>query len=435
MHSLVVAVAAIVALLLTSIIYQRARARGPSFGLLSSDVFVLSLVIYCFGAVWVYIGHPTDNATALLTISLSSAISAGLVGAVVAIGFQKKLAPMTWQTYIERMRRQPALVGSIFALFLIVICAWAAVYYVRALGGFETLRYLIFSDGGGLLEVRKSITTGREGYLAPGYIKQIRDLALPTVCLALWLWGVKEWHRKVGVFGIGVALSSMLLSGQRAPVVYLLVSAVAAYELRSARKRSLRFYAAAIFGGVVLIASLNVLLGRLDDDQSLLALVGTSVLGLIERAITVAPAENVKTAILWLEISSETGAIWFSDLASILPGTQSGLSTKFHMMLGGSEYGNSPLAFSPFHWVSFGVLGVTLVPSIIIIILCVFDRLTFYLQASYCITGRLVVLPMAAFWYTPSLFLLYGGVMFMFAAGIGGVKLLVARSRGSSHVI
>ncbi len=210
----------------------------------------------------------------------------------------------------------------------------AALYQFVVLGDTDT----------SVLEMRLEFESGGQRWLAPGYVKQLRDILLPFGAL-LVLFTIK---RSAGRF---LALAALLIpcitllmisSGERGPVLLFVMGTVYT-AFRAVRRaaisaKSVLTFAAfvVVTGGGAFYALTSSFTSRQYDDTSL-------AMVLVDRVVTRVPEENIDGYPVWHRGPPFPGAGWLSEVASVLPGTQQTLSNLIHEDLGGGDKGNSVL--------------------------------------------------------------------------------------------
>jgi hypothetical protein len=212
----------------------------------------------------------------------------------------------------------------------------------------------IFNPESNISELRKAFTAGTEGYFAPGYAKQFRDIIFPFLC-SLYFFGVKgggvsnflsRWAL------ILLAIIVMLSSGQRGPVFSYIAYLMGAWVLINRRKIINWRIIGVSIGLVIVMSSLSDALGR----ESIGALTA-----LLERIFMRIHIENLASMNYWISYNPAYGSIQIEELSRLLPGTQTGLSNYLHEYLGRSFEGNSPLQLFVALWRDMGYLGLFIV--------------------------------------------------------------------------
>jgi hypothetical protein len=239
--------------------------------------------------------------------------------------------------------------GGLTKWLFFLLAAGAATAAMFATGEQKLLaalyRFALFGDLDiSVLQLRLGFASGEERWIAPGYLKQLRDVLLPLATLLI-LFSVRR--RPVGfvvmsIVSIVVISVLMISSGERAPVLLFLLGAFYAafkavrWNLQSLRAVVVPIVLMAAIGAGTFLALTSSFTSRYEE--------GASIAGvLVDRIITRAPEENVFGAPVWSRGAPFPGAGWISELSSVLPGTQKTLSNLIHEYLGGGDIGNSVL--------------------------------------------------------------------------------------------
>jgi hypothetical protein len=229
-------------------------------------------------------------------------------------------------------------------LVLVLGASLLVVYFIGADRLLVALyRFVALGDtDDSVLELRMGFASGDEGWLAPGYVKQLRDVLLPLATLMV-LFSIR---RGAVVFLflaftlIPIVSTLMISSGQRAPVLLFLIAVMYAakravtWNLQSLRVVAVPAMVVTTIGLTTFLALTTSFSSRYKDDTNVLVV-------LADRVVTRVPEENVFGAPVWSRGAPFPGAGWLSELASVLPGTQKTLSNLVHEHLGGRASGNS----------------------------------------------------------------------------------------------
>ena len=309
----------------------------------AGSVFLIS-VVYLIGAM-------------LVTWRAGSAAASFVFGVyalhfgVYAVGYFALSAALKLRRHPIEVSRsigeaQQGLVAK-WGFFLLTFClSVVAMYLIGADRLLASLfQFVLFGDmDESVLDLRLALASGAEGWMAPGYLKQLRDVLLPLATL-LVLFTVRRT-------ATGFVLLSLLLvpavsvtimsSGQRAPVLLFVLGAVYAakqavsWNLHRLRVTALPIIVMASVGTTAFLSLTSSFSSRYSEDDNVLIV-------LADRIVTRVPEENVLGAPVWRRGTPFPGAGWLSDLSSVLPGTQKNLSNLIHEYLGGRATGNSPL--------------------------------------------------------------------------------------------
>jgi len=235
-----------------------------------------------------------------------------------------------------------------WVFFLVTLSGCVAVVYATGTDRLlaALFRFVFVGDTyESVLDLRVGLSSGEERWMAPGYVKQLRDILMPLAGL-LMLFAIKRRPARFVVLSftlVPVIALLMISSGERSSVLLFLM-AVFYIAARTVRKKNLS--AAVVVGPLVIVALVaaatffaltsSFAAQREYEDSS-------TVLILADRVVTRTPEENVLGAQLWGRGAPYPGAGWLSELASVLPGTQKTLSNFIMQDLGGGDLGNSVL--------------------------------------------------------------------------------------------
>lgn len=241
---------------------------------------------------------------------------------------------------------------SMFLLMVLAIVSTGTEQLLLALYSFVTSG----SSDTSVLTLRLEVSSGANGWMAPGYVAQIRDILLPfSVLLLLFTVRRRAFHFLfLACVVVPATVALMLSSGERGPVVLFTVGLLyAAWQAAkigviSRRLLTLLSVMVLVFGGGIFYAVTSSLGARLGDSDASIATL------FVDRVVTRLPEENVHSAGIWTNGAPFMGAGWLSEIGSILPGTQQTLSNQLHAELGGGELGNSPLGLWPDIFYNFG---------------------------------------------------------------------------------
>lgn len=352
------------------LILYRETAAGTLLSPTLPNVAIIFWLTYPIGAVWVLNDYLVQDEGWVGMNTLGPA--AAMIGAITAAG-AKRFKPLrekrlydTSPTIDDLQSR-----GATTPIFVIAaISLGIALLQVVVTGGAIALNDLTQLFSGGDLtglgrEVtykRKAVTSGLAGYLAPGYVKQFRDILLPASALLLY-WHSKISTRRGSSLGAHVllafSLSLMIITSHRAPAtIFVAAGLLVSVRIRgnSVSERIKQITAAGSL--LALFAGLTSLLGRnLEATTPLQSLIGGGT-SLLDRIFLAYPRENFLTRALWREQAPQDGSGWLSGLSQILPGTQTGISNLMHSMTGGSMEGNSQMNLWTEVWFNSGWIGI-----------------------------------------------------------------------------
>lgn len=423
----------IVALLLLAL-YARVRPGWRRTGPFLPDAFILGLLFYTCGAIWVLAFEPVAASAEVAAMALT-ALASGSAGATVYCLATAQRYDEDFLQFIRSCKSGPLERAAIHAGLLVAFLACILFIYlvfrtdaIAALLGIGSMATDL-----DLLKARVTISSGSETYLAPGYFKQFRDILLPILLASLIILDRKHLRSLPFWVCFSVALLALMISGQRlVVVVFLLTLMFASHYSRAARhgdgssQRRLRIRLLPLAFVVVGYGLLTALLGRLRDDATGLGATFNVAGNFLDRVFLAAPRENAITHPIWSESGPTGGISWLNDLSGVLPGVEESLSNVLHMATGGSAAGNSPLGLPADTWLAWGWPGLLLIPALFAIGVGLLD-LACHLRRSPILAGLrfhlFLVLPVC---YSPFIFFLYGGAVAI------ALLLLVAMLRSHS---
>jgi hypothetical protein len=402
------------------VLYCWLRYRYVRRALYLPDALVLSLAMFAGGVLWL---DRQSNSTAvdMLAGLGQTALLGGLLGALCVAAVDRsidgRLNPTETVLALEARTIRTGL----------LLCLGVNIIFVAVLFGTSSIRTLLlvaFSDSSQtLLAARKAITAGTEGYLAPGLVKQFRDILAPMFICAVLMRGRSGVPLSLICFTGLTTIGAMILSGQRFPALAFLAAAGASQMVGAhIRGRRIGWASIVAFGGVALTVYtlLTVLLGRASRSSTVLDQVTASTTNLFERVLLVVPGENMRTFTFWGNQGPTWGGSWLADLGILLPGTNSALANTMHSLAGGSLQGNSPLALPVDSWFAWGWPGVLVVPAVFAISLGRLDLALIRTRLGLGYAARNVIFFAVPMMYSPYLAILYGGL-----AGAAVLALLI----------
>jgi len=401
--------------------YSRIKPAMRQVGPFLPDSYLFGIGLYTVGAILVCLTHPGPDSIEIVAMSLVAMTSA-LLGAVLFVFVCGSLyKTVDFNRQFAGIDSGPIEQYSIKAMLLLsgLVCI-AFVYAVFSnsiIGALLSIASL--ASDSTLLDARKAITAGSEGYLAPGYVKQFRDIIIPIAIMATMAITPGFRRSPIVWFGFGTAIIAMLVSGQRLVFVVFFVALLLAsyYTNRFAGWRSgvktgrRRVPWLAI---VLLLAAyglLTVLLGRANPDLSPSGLIADIFVNLFDRILLAAPRENLLTFNVWQNLGPTYGESWLADLGGILPGVRESLSNVLHSATGGSMHGNSPLGLPADVWLAWGWAGLILIPLAYAFAIGLLDMLLLTNRSAIFFAVKIYLFVVLPICYSPYLFVLYGGVV------------------------
>jgi len=410
---------------LLALLYLRIGFRRAQTGAFLPDFYLFGILLYALGSTFIYLIEENSKAIDLVVMSWVSLDSAILGSIVFIVLFGNHYRRFSFNRYVHGFGTTSIEKSAVyFGLIVSVLVCIAFMYFVFSNEVVGALFSSISMSGeSSLLDARKAITSGSEGYFAPGFVKQFRDNLIPIFLIALMAINSKQegvrYYKLIFVCVVLVALTAMAIAGVRSNIVLFLLSLFVArsYIIKSgaqlgAKRRGLGKGSVllSIFLVLLFYGLLTAFLGRAKEGDSLLVTALNIVPNLLQRVFLAAPAENIITYSYWGTIGPTFGQSWLNDLSSILPGVSpSGLSNQLHYLRGGSEQGNSPLGLPADVWFAWGWVGILLVPLIYSIVLGVFDMLLLSRSSPLFFGAKMFMIFALLKIYSPFGFLLYGG--------------------------
>ncbi|WP_416832716.1 MAG: hypothetical protein ACMUJI_06910 [Erythrobacter sp.] len=414
------------------IIYVASRPGIRRSGPYLPDFVVLGLSTYTLGAATLWFQGEVYYAGDVFLLAAITQLSA-CAGCVMGATLLKRRYPSDYsQQSLANYHLAKGEEGMIY-VGLIVCALVCTVFSLQILSnqGIAALLPSFTGFGGGsgdLLQARKAITNATEGYLAPGFVKQFRDLIAPVLLAAIALVTVRK--RITGI-KLGIAVGSglavfvaMLLTGVRSNIFLLFVTLFLAFwfvqRLRrpnargKPRKKRGGSKKSILFIGLALVAygALTIMLGRVDADNSASDLIVSLFGNLFERIVITVPRENSLSYDVWASLQGTTGEFWRADLAGALPGNQGvTLSNLLHASLGGSIEGNSVLGMPADIWVNWGWGGLVILPALYAVFISAFDSALTRMRSPIAFGVKVMLAVALVKIYSPFGFLLYGGAV------------------------
>ena len=393
------------------VVFLLGRASGSVVKWRLYEALLFWHTLTWIGACVLLVIEPTGSIATFSTIVSISQISC-IAGALFAAA-SASTAPVALIRPMSSLEQTIA-VGISLVSALVCLAFVVAVLHNEQLG--LMLASVITGDGN-FLEYRLTMSTGDAVYLAPGYVKQFRDVLLPASLLALAAFGNPRRPWFVTVLGI-IGASAAVLSGERSVILIYVFMFGAIFALKPRRTARARWVVPTIVAVLLFGAFMGatVLLGRADTEGGGLSLLSESATSLFDRLVLTVARENAGGFLVWGPMAPTWGATWLSDLSTILPGTQSGLSNELHDLLGGGPQGTSPLGLPSDAFLAWGFAGVALMPFLYCVGLQRADEALLHSELTLPRALRVIMVPLSFAWYSPFLFILNGGIILVCAA-------------------
>jgi len=385
------------------------------------DSYLFGIGLYTVGAILVFLTHPGPDSIEIAAISLVAMTSA-LLGAVLFVfmcgSFYKPVDFHRQFSGTDSGQIEQFSIKAMLLLSGIVCIAFVYAVFSNSIIG-ALLSIASLAGDSTLLDARKAITAGSAGYLAPGYVKQFRDIIIPIAIMATMVITPGFRRSPVVWFGFGTAIIAMLVSGQRLVfVIFFVALLLASYYTSQFAGRRRRVDAGrrrvpwlAIVLLLVAYGLLTVLLGRVNPDLSPFGLIAEISVNLFDRILLAAPQENLLTFEVWQNIGPTYGESWLADLGGILPGVRESLSNILHSATGGSIHGNSPLGLPADVWLAWGWAGLILIPFLYAFAIGLLDMLLLANRSAIFFAVKIYLFVILPICYSPYLFILYGGAV------------------------
>lgn len=241
------------------------RQIGPSL----LDSFVIGLSLFAAGSILVWVEGLADSET-VMRIGVSTALS-GILGALLwGFVFAPRIAGLNFFADAKRLVADPVEHFVISAGF--VVSSLVSVILLIAVFSHEHIRSLLLGallqNSGTLNEARIIVSSGAEGYFAPGYIKQFRDIIVPILCVAAILCDGTFRRRGLLFVALLIALAATFVSGQRLVIIqYILCLGTAFLIDRYSPRPKFASIATIVLLMLILfgvLGAMTKLLGRLD---------------------------------------------------------------------------------------------------------------------------------------------------------------------------
>lgn len=250
-------------------LFAWARPRWRHIGPSLLDSFVIGLSLFALGSIFVWI-EDLDDSEAVMRIGVSTALS-GVLGATLwSCLFAARISRLNFfaearafcADWNEHFTISAGLVISTLAS-LVLLVAVSMHPHIRSL-----LLDALLNGAGTLNEARIIVSSGAEGYFAPGYFKQFRDIIVPILCVSAILCDGTYRHRGLLYAALVVALAATFISGQRLVIIQYILCLGTAFLIDHFSSRS-RFASLVVVVSLLLVMVGSVglmtkMLGRMD---------------------------------------------------------------------------------------------------------------------------------------------------------------------------
>jgi len=403
------------------------------------DAYLLGISIYVTGSTYseLFLNYSDSGSVAdIARVSLMSAIAGAIIFLCV---FQNRYPKSV--IYQRLLLVNPGRLERAFVVGGMLLCGSVMVVFILSVFRNDSIGALLsiasITGDNSLTAARKMITSGSEGYFAPGYIKQFRDI-LPAILLSAFMLqkGLQKWKssEKLIFFSFMlIALSANLVAGQRGVLFILFVTLAISKFFCIKSGRALGINSDQGYGLVVLpililffiFGAMSLLLGRVQNESgSNFIVLYDVVANMVERIFLASVVENTNAFYMWDTDLGRGGAYWLEELGKVLPGSQGqGLSNYLAQANGASSEGNSPLGLPADLWFTWGWLGLIFFPAVYALGVGVIDLLLHRFNGPLAFGSRIYFMIILPFIFSPYGFVLYGGVVVVILViGVGVLR-------------
>lgn len=263
-------------------------------------------------------------------------------------------------------------------LMVAVVVYGACILYFVLSGSFPAWEALKrFASAGWTPGLMNTLRVGRDVYINPdatyiplqGLLESIRYFGVPLVVVVF----VDFWRNKVRrptsaflvVLGVGLSLAS----GQRWPLMYLLLSVIfyLTWSIGPMRRELKRAVARVVVIGGLLALGATMLLGRtLDVGLDARSLAGFAVGDLVSRIFlgnAIAPFQSY--ALFPQTYGLLYGASYIQNLRAYLPGPLESFPVTFSSIVYGTSGYTAPPDYFTEAYINFGILGVVVLSALL----------------------------------------------------------------------
>jgi hypothetical protein len=253
------------ALVLFAFMRPQWRHIGPSL----LDSFVIGLCLFALGSILVWIEGLAESES-VMRMAISTALSGILGASLWSYLLASRVARLKFfadakQFSADANEHFTITVG--FAISTLVsLILLVAVFFHPHIRTLLLDAFLLGADG--LNEARIAISSGTDGYFAPGYVKQFRDIIVPILCVAAILCDGTYRYRSLVYVAIIVAVATTVISGQRLVIIQYALCLGTAFLIDRFSSRP-KFASLVVVGSLLLVlvgavGLMSKMLGRLD---------------------------------------------------------------------------------------------------------------------------------------------------------------------------
>jgi hypothetical protein len=242
------------------------RRIGPSL----LDSFVIGQILYAVGSISVWLFTSYSHASDVMWIGITSAAVGNLSAAACSFALRDRIAALDFAGWSNDLVAMPADRFAIKAglLCCILVTGW----FLAQMFMHDHIRNLLIAtvqgDPRSYTTVRLVMASGTEGYFAPGYVKQFRDVLVPILCAAAIFCHGTFRGRALLVSALALAIAGIFVAGLRMSIVQVALTLAFAvfydYRIKSPHYRLVPIGAAgAIFCALLVsVMVMTSLLGR-----------------------------------------------------------------------------------------------------------------------------------------------------------------------------
>jgi hypothetical protein len=438
------------------------RNIGPSL----LDSFVIGQTLYAMGSILLWLLSSQAHAVDIVSIGVTGAAVSNLSAAACSFALRERIRSLDFAGWSRELVATPSdrFAITFGLLFCILVTGWFLIQvlthdHIRSL-----LNETLHGDPGSFTMARLIMSAGTEGYFAPGYVKQFRDVLVPILCsAAIFCHGT--FRNRSLVFGaLAFAILGVFVAGLRMTIVQfaltLAVSVFYDYRVKTSVRLMPVGAAAAIFLVLfVVLTALTNLLGRANlpsaiETPAILATKGPvptetntpsgqpapqlstqtmpedqrpssfnipelgvfkTVKSVAERSLMSVPQENALTYKSWGSEAPTYGVSWLHDMAGVLPGTQFGLSNRLAAQtnVSGTILAASPLGFAADLYYNWGYAGLCIVSALCAFGFLLLDNALARSRSALLYATKTFIFFSIPAMYSPFFFVLYGGAVML----------------------
>lgn len=197
------------------------RMIGPSL----LDSYVIGVALFAVGSVFVWLFLPLSHAAQIMQIGLAAGISSALGASLWSVLLARRIHYLRFvgANLYKKTNSHNHFLISAGLIFCSAVCIWFLIQVSLHAHLRELLLATALGDKGAFNQARLIVSSGVEGYFAPGYVKQFRDIGIPVLCTAALLCHGTYRARIIFYSAIAIALIAMFVSGQRLVILVFML--------------------------------------------------------------------------------------------------------------------------------------------------------------------------------------------------------------------